>query len=198
MPIRRWQVCWPKNREEGFALDKLGTEELVELQEEILARLPEEITAVLIKLNANGRLEEFLHLIGMGDLAEGNEPLETWPEGKIMVFGDAKARPKDLYGVAKTLGISRDRIVFIDHDESVRYDFRNLEYNHSVVAVMFGAVPHSTRGRGSDSSIISRMERMRDVYPRTIRLTANGALKVTTTNFRENLVSLIDAGLLAA
>ena len=67
-------------------MDKLGTEELLELQEEILARLPEEITAVLVRLNANGRLEEFLHLIGMGDLAEGNEPLETWPEGMALVL----------------------------------------------------------------------------------------------------------------
>lgn len=179
-------------------MDKLGTEELLELQEEILARLPEEIIAVLVRLNANGRLEEFLHLIGMGDLAEGNEPLETWPEGMVVVFGDARARPKDLCGVAKELGISRDRIVFVNHDESVRYDFRKLEYNHNIVAVMFGAVPHSTSGKGSDSSVIARMERMRDVFPRVIRLTANGSLKVTKTNFRENLESLISAGLLAA
>lgn len=179
-------------------MDKLGTEELLELQEEILARLPEEIIAVLVRLNANGRLEEFLHLIGMGDLAEGNEPLETWPEGMVVVFGDTRARPKDLCGVAKELGISRDRIVFVDHDESVRYDFRKLEYNHNIVAVMFGAVPHSTSGKGSDSSVIARMERMRDVFPRAIRLTANGSLKVTKTNFRENLESLISAGLLAA
>lgn len=179
-------------------MDKLGTEELLELQQEILARLPEEIIAVLVRLNANGRLKEFLHLIGMGDLAEGNEPLETWPEGMVVVFGDTRARPKDLCGVAKELGISRDRIVFVDHDESVRYDFRKLEYNHNIVAVMFGAVPHSTSGKGSDSSVIARMERMRDVFPRVIRLTANGSLKVTKTNFRENLESLISAGLLAA
>lgn len=179
-------------------MDKLGTEELLELQEEILTRLPEEITAVLVRLNANGRLEEFLHLIGMGDLAEGNEPLETWPEGKVVVFGDARARPKDLCGVAKELGISRDRIVFVEHDESVRYDFRKLEYNHNIVAVMFGAVPHSTSGKGSDGSVIARMERMRDVFPKVIRLTANGSLKVTKTNFRENLESLISAGFLVA
>lgn len=70
-------------------MDKLGTEELLEFQEEILKRLPEEITAVLVRLNTNGRLEEFLYLIGMGDLAEGTEPLEAWPEGKLVVFGDA-------------------------------------------------------------------------------------------------------------
>ena len=179
-------------------MDKLGTEELLELQEEILERLTEEITAVLVRLNTNGRLEEFLYLIGMGDLAEGAEPLEAWPEGKVVVFGDAQARPKDLCGVAKELGISRDRIVFVDHDESVRYDFRKLEYNHNVVAVTFGAVPHSTSGKGSDGSVIARMERMRDVFPRVIRLTANGGLKQTKTNFRENLESLISAGLLAA
>ena len=49
-------------------MDKLGTEELLELQEEIIKRLPEELTAVLVRLNTNGRLEEFLYLIGMKDL----------------------------------------------------------------------------------------------------------------------------------
>ena len=181
-----------------FGLDRLGTEELLDLQEEILARLPEEITAILVKLNANGRLEELLYLIDMGDLVEGDEPLETWPEGKVVVFGDSQARPKDLYGIAKDLGISRDRIEFVDHDESKRYDYRRLEYNHSVVAVMFGAVPHSTPGKGSDSSVIARMERKRDVFPRVVRLSANGSLKITKTNFRESLETLIDSGLLTA
>lgn len=178
-------------------MDKLGPKELLELQEDILERLPEEITAVLVRLNTNGRLEEFLYLIGMGDLAKGAEPLGAWPEGKVVVFGDAQVRPKDLWGVAKELGISRDRIDFVDHNESVRYDFRKLEYNHNVVAVVFGAIPHSTSGKGSYSSVIARMERMRDVFPRVVRLTANGSLKVTKTNFREKLESLINSGLLA-
>ena len=49
-------------------MEKLGPEELLELQEDILERLPKEITAVLVRLNTNGRLEEFLYLIGMKDL----------------------------------------------------------------------------------------------------------------------------------
>ena len=40
-----------------FGVDRLGTEELLDLQEEILARLPEEITAILVKLSANGSLK---------------------------------------------------------------------------------------------------------------------------------------------
>lgn len=124
--------------------------------------------------------------------------LETWSEGKVVVFGDAQARPRDLYGVAKTLGIERSRIEFVDYRESEHYDFRKLEYNHNVVAVMFGANPHSVRGKGSFSSVIVRMERQRDVFPRVIRLYANGGLKVTKTNFRTKLAELIDAGLLAA
>lgn len=179
-------------------MDRLETVELFELQEEILARMPEEISGILARLNTNGRLEDFLYLIGMGDLVEGCEPLETWPEGRVVVFGDAQARPKDLRGVAKEFGIAHDRIIFVDYEESVRFDFRKLEYNHSIVAVMFGAIPHSTSGKGSDGNVIARMERMRDVFPRVIRLNAGGGLKVTKTNFREGLESLIEAGLLAA
>ena len=179
-------------------MDRLTEEELLDLQEEIIDRLPESITAVLVTLNTNGRLEELLHLIGMDDLAEGKCQLETWPEGKVVVFGDAQAKPKDLYGVAKSLGLSRDRIVFVSHDESVRFDYRTLEYNHAVVAVMFGAIPHSTRGTGTGSSVIARMEKQSEVYPRIIRLSANGALKITKTNFRESLENLINQGLIAA
>lgn len=179
-------------------MDRLTNEELLDLQEEIMERLPESITSVLVTLNTNGRLEELLHLIGMDDLAEGQELLETWADGKVVVFGDAQAKPKDLFGVAKTLGISKDRIEFVDHDESIRYDYRKLEYNHAIVAVMFGAIPHSTSGTGGDSSVIARMERLKDVYPRVIRLSANGALKITKTNFRQCLSELIERGLLEA
>lgn len=177
-------------------MDRLATEELLDLQEEILERLPECISAVLVTLNMNGRLEELLRMIGMDDLVDGAEQLEAWPEGKIVVFGDAQARPKDLYGVAKSLGVAKDRVVFVGHDDSVRFDYRTLEYNHAVVAVMFGSIPHSTRGKGADSSVIVRMERQRDVYPRVIRLWANGKLKITKTNFRDNVKSLITQGVL--
>ncbi len=179
-------------------MDRLTTEELLDLQEEILERLPECITAVLVTLNTNGRLEELLRLMGMDDLVDGVEQLETWPEGKIVVFGDAQARPKDLYGVAKSLGIAKERIEFVSHDEAIRYDYRMLEYNHAVVAVMFGAIPHSTRGTGTGSSVIARMEKQRDVYPPVIRLSANGTLKITKSNFRENLERLIEQGFMAA
>lgn len=178
-------------------MDRLTTEELLDLQEEILARLPESITALLISLNTNGRLEEFLYLIGMGDLVDGKEPLEVWSEGRVIVFGDTQIREKDLFGVAKDMGVSKERIEFIDFNEAKRFDYKTLEYNHKVVAVMFGAVPHSTSGKGSDTSVITKMERKRDVFPKVIRLNANGTLKVTKTNFRESLKELIESGLIA-
>ena len=62
-------------------MDKLGTEELLELQEEIIKRLPEEITAVLVRLNTNGRLEEFLYLIGMKDLQGPQRYPQRWQMG---------------------------------------------------------------------------------------------------------------------
>lgn len=46
--------------------------------------------------------------------------------------------------------------------------------------------------------VTARMERMRDVSPKEIRLTANGGFRNTKSNFGENLSFLIGLGLLAA
>ena len=177
-------------------MDTLTYEELLDLQDEIMGRLPETITSRLLMLNTNGRLEDLLKLLGMEDLVEGADSLDSWPEGKIVVFGDPRANVNDLCGVAGSLGIHRNRVVFVPFERCERYDYRSLEYNHEVVAVMFGASPHSTSGKGSYSSVITRMESQRDVFPRVIRLSANSELKITKRNFREALEGLISAGLL--
>ena len=84
--------------------------------------------------------------------------------------------------MAKDLGLDPGRIEFVDADEATNYDFTKLEYSPRWCAVLFGATPHSTRGKGSDTSTITHMENNRDRYPEVRRLYANGALKITKTN----------------
>lgn len=176
----------------------LEENQLIDLEESIIDNL----WALLTRRNAEGTLDRLLRDMDLYDelvdLLGIPKPLDTWKDGKILVVGDAQCRPKDLMGVAKSMGIRSDRVVFVDVDEATNYDFTQLEYSPRWCAVLFGATPHSTKGKGKDSSTITHMENNRDRYPEVRRLYANSKLKITKTNFRNELTSLIDAGLLEA
>lgn len=179
-------------------MESLGYDQLIDLEEAILDNLWDALT----KANADGSLEQLLSSIGLAHLLKevlGIEPpLNTWGDGRILVVGDAQCRPKDLMGVAKSMGINPRRIEYIDSNEATNYDFAQLEYSRNWCAVLFGATPHSTKGRGEDSSIIAHLEKNRERYPEVRRLHANKRLKITKTNFRETLQSLIDKGIVVA
>lgn len=179
-------------------MERLSIEELEELRETMTELMAEKLTSALVILNQSGQLEELLVLLGMGDLVDAKGSLQTYAEGRIVVIGDTAAKPKDLIGIAKDLGIDKSRIEFIGFDESHRFDYRSLEYNPLVCAVLFGAVPHKTKGTNESSSVIAYMEAHRDRYPRVFRLMAGERLKITKTNFKHAIENLIEAGLLAA
>ena len=179
-------------------MEALDHDQLIDLEDAIIDNLWD----VLTRRNVEGTLDKLLREMGLYDELAGllgiAKPLETWGEGKILVVGDAQCRPKDLVGVAKAMGIKAERIEFVDVDEATNYDFSHLEYSPKWCAVLFGATPHSTKGKGEDSSTITHMENNRDRYPEVVRLHANSQLKITKTNFREALTGLMNAGLLAA
>ena len=179
-------------------MERLEYDRLVELEEAMIDSLWD----VLTKANATDTLEQLLDAMGLAHLMRDvlglEPPLDTWEDGRILVVGDAQCRPKDLAGVAKGLGLDPSRIEYVDADEATNYDFTRLEYSPKWCAVLFGATPHSTRGKGEDSSLITHMERCRDRYPEVRRLTANGGLKITKTNFRNELRSLMEEGIVAA
>lgn len=179
-------------------MSTLDEGQLIDLEEGIIDNL----WSLLTRRNAEGTLDRLLRDMDLYDelvdLLGIPKPLDTWKDGKILVVGDAQCRPKDLVGVAKSMGISSERMVFVDVDEATNYDFAQLEYSPRWCAVLFGATPHSTKGKGEDSSTITHMENNRDRYPEVRRLHANSRLKITKTNFRNELNSLMDAGLLEA
>ena len=62
----------------------LTIEELSDLEDKILMKLPEKITAVLSKLNRSGGLEEFLNTLDMADLLEKQQEIYSYKDGKIV------------------------------------------------------------------------------------------------------------------
>ncbi|MBK5211245.1 MAG: hypothetical protein JJE36_02880 [Coriobacteriia bacterium] len=181
-----------------MALERLSMEEIEELREAMMEHMNEKLASALVILNQSGQLDELLRLLDMGNLTDAEEPLRTYAKGRIVVIGDTATKPKDLIGIAKDLGIDKRRIEFIGFDESHRFDYRSLEYNPLVCAVLFGAVPHKTKGTNESSSVIAYMEARRDRYPMVLRLTAGECLKITKTNFKHAIENLIETGLLAA
>ncbi len=176
----------------------LSDDELLLLEEDVLDRLWDALDAA----NGSGTLGYLLNVLGMSELVEKHlrEPdaLLTLPEGKILVVGALPRMENDLRGVAKRLGVSSDRIEFLRYEDTTNYDFRKLEYSYAYCAILFGHAPHSARGKGDDSSIITHIEGHRDRYPECRRLYAGGENKVTKTSFRDALASLMGEGLVAA
>ena len=70
----------------------LTIEELSDLEDKILMKLPEKITAVLSKLNRSGGLEEFLNTLDMADLLETQQEIYSYKDGKIVVIGGSEVK----------------------------------------------------------------------------------------------------------
>lgn len=171
----------------------LSSVELSELQDQIVNRLPDEILAILVKLNRTGRLKEWLDMMNMSDLLQGEDEFYSYKQGKIVVIGGTKVREDVLLGVAKKLGIEKSRFEFcLDYNQIQKYDFKKMQYAPQYRVILFGPSPHSGRGKRESGSIIAELEHS-NAYPRVIRMQVhNDELKITKSNFEETLKQLID------
>ena len=89
-----------------MALVKSDTQ-LFDLIDDILQCIMDKLPGAVLKANQSGRLEELLQMLDMQDLLDSDEVLETYKTGRIVVIGYFDAKPKDLYGVATPLTITR-------------------------------------------------------------------------------------------
>lgn len=170
----------------------LALEELEELESMIIEELPEKLTGILSMANRSGELEELLDMMGMKHLLRASDKLETFKEGKIVVIGASQVKEKELLGVAKKLGLSKERFEFcLDYNEAKNFEYKKLEYKPMYRVIMFGPVPHSCSGKGDSGSVVAEIEKRPDRYPRVMRLESNGELKITKTNFKLSLETLI-------
>ncbi len=174
---------------------KITGEQLIDVITEASYRLHGEIKEAY----NNGNLEGYLSSIGMIDLYPINdEPqsYETYPEGNIIIIGDSQIKDSEIFGCLKTLGIPKDRIeLHTNYDEIKNSSFDNVRYNPKYRLVLFGATPHSSKGKGDESSIIIQMENT-DGYPKVIRLTVGHKLKITKTSLKKAVSKEIQDGYL--
>ena len=166
--------------------------ELSDLEDELMARIPDEITAVISKLNRTGRLEEFFEMLGMSDLLQEEDDFYSYKDGKIIVVGGTEVKEKVLLGVAKELGLDKNRFEFcLDYEAIQKYDFKKMQYAPQYRVVLFGPSPHSGRGKCDNGSIIAELESSK-AYPRVVRMQSGSELKITKSSFKETLMLLIE------
>ena len=147
--------------------------------------------SILEAVNDGDRLSDFLGMIGHGDLAL--MVTKTYQQPKILVIGDCKVEVDTLRETCKSMGFSEDRFDFVlGYKKASKYNFEQLRYNDTYALVIFGALAHSTRGKGSYSSIIEAMRRQPECFPRVLVATVReGIIKMSANNFKETLIQAV-------
>ena len=103
---------------------------------------------------------------------------------RILVFGDLAGNKNVFQGVAKTMGIPKDNIEFInDYKELKRINVSKFRNSSSYSDIICGPTPHSQVGMGDVSSLLADMKNNPSIYPRVIEASANSKLKISKTSF---------------
>lgn len=155
----------------------------------------------ICQANRNDTLLSLLDGLGWGDLLPfaPEDGFYSHPTGQIVVLGDSEVKKDKLLGIAKSLGISKDRVeLCLGYKELIRYDYRKLQYAPHYRLVLVGPMPHKTAGSGDFSSAVSAMQQPGSGYPKVEKLLAGNELKITKTSFSGALQKLLDEGFLKA
>ena len=167
--------------------------ELKAIQEKIREEVNSDaFIQTLCRMNCTGTLDEFMTML------EPYKPVNDCafhpsPNGKILVVGGSRCKRNELSAIGRNMGIPKERFVFVlDFVETKKYPFWKLRCNEDWAAVMLGPIPHKIQDM---ESVIATMEHD-EKYPPIVRLGSND-LKITKTNFKECLRSLIDTNIVS-
>lgn len=147
-----------------------------------MAKINKEIS-IAVK---NGTFEEILERFGISLLDEPVMAVNT-RKMKILVLGELAGKLKEYQLVAKKSGINQDNIEFINYVEAKKLNASRLQYSNEYSDIICGPIPHKIEGMGDTSSLLALMENNPSKYPKLQKATANSALKITITRFRELL-----------
>lgn len=161
--------------------------------EEILDRIREKV----LFANRMDELDELLISWGLNERSSSNSE-ERYRSGKIVVIGASDVKEKTLVNISEEFRIGKDRLEFcLDYNKAQKYNYEKLRYNPSYSVVLFGAVPHSTTGKGDSSSVVAEIEKQKG-YPPVKRLISGGELKITKSNFRKAIQELLTENIISS
>ncbi len=174
----------------------LGIDELYEISAIVQDALNDRLEEILVKLNRSGQLEEFLSLIGMGELIGTADNISSNTNGIIIVVGQSEVEKEKLAAVAKNLGLEKSRFEFyLSYEDAKTFNFKKTQWSDAYSVILVGPMPHSGFAKGDYSSVITALERQ-DGYPPVVRVGTNG-LKITKTSFRTTLEYLLKERIVA-
>lgn len=166
-----------------------GIEEIEEILDEIRKRVT--------LANRTDELDSLLMDWGLTEYIS-KEECDRYKSGKIVVIGGSDVDERILSGICKNYCIGKDRLEFcLDYNKAQTYNYKKLRYNQSYSVILFGAVPHSTTGKGDSRSVVAELESQTG-YPPIKRLTAGGDLKITKSNFKNAIKELLDSNIISA
>lgn len=176
----------------------LTINELMDLEDNLRAALEDNLTGILTNLNRQEKLGELFSLLGLSsllnDAAESNGTFLK--NGRIVVIGASEVPERHLMGVAKNLGIDKDRFEFyLDYEDGKKFEYSKLYYQSNYSLVMVGPMPHSSTGKGDYSSAIAAMEAT-EGYPPVMRIEISGLRAISKSAFRMKLQEALDIGVI--
>lgn len=150
----------------------------------------------LTQAESLGEFNSIIHRVGYEDLlVESDYWLDTLPYGKVLVMGDLSMKEKELQGWFKSYGIDKNRIVHISFEEVKNYDISRLEYSDVYRLILVGPVPHSAKGMGDESSVITSLENNPNIT-KVKRLMSGNELKISKESLKKSLKEEIQSGYL--
>ena len=174
----------------------LDVEEIVELEERLLAVLKEDFYTILLNLNRSEQLGNLLILLGHPELIEKNDngyvPLT---DRSIVILGESSIDANDVMKTITKFGISKDRVELHLGYKPNGFNLDALKYSINYSLVLVGPMPHSMEGKVEYTSIISRMEKEAG-FPPVKRLIAGNELKITKTSIRNAIGEAFEKGII--
>lgn len=161
---------------------KHSASQISQIIQKIIAKARKELEIA----QENDSVEEVMEQYGVS-LEE--DPVQVNPRiSKILVFGALAGKKRDYLLAAKKLNIPEDNLVFIsDYDELKHYDTAKLEYSVEYSDIIYGPAPHKETNMGDTSSFLAKLKNEPNKYPRLTVASANGALKLSISSFRNSL-----------
>lgn len=165
------------------------TEELNDIAKKMS---PENIAKYLRRLNAEGRLNEFLNDMG---IQTHNDVFPVNPKGKILVIGGSNVRRSDLEITINKIGLDKSRFEWVlNYAEAKKYPYRSLQYNENYSAIIVGPVPHKCCYETDCASVLTAIQ-SEPGYPPVLKLEKGTKLAITKDNFTKALKELKERGI---
>lgn len=173
---------------------------LMELEDRLREELEDNLTGILTNLNRQGKIEDLLSLLSLSRLLDSSTDIDGTflKNGRIVVLGASEVPERHLLGVAKSLGLEKERFEFyLDYDDGKKFEYSKLYYHSNYSLVMVGPMPHSSTGKGDYSSAIAAMEAT-EGYPPVIRIETSGLKAISKSAFRMKLQEALEQGKITA